>query len=318
MKAKLKSFILNNLDAFAWKHEDIVGIDPKISCHRLNVDLKFTSYRQKRKALNSERYVTLKEEVQRLISNGFIREATYPKWISNLVLVKKANGKWRVYIDFSNLNQACPKDSFPLPGIDQLVDSTAGYELLSFMDVYLGYNQISMHPADEDHTSFITDRGLYCYKVMHFGLKNAGATYQRLVNRMFSDLLGKTMEVYVNDMLVKSLRSRDHVDHLRTTFDILREYLMKLNPLKCTFGVVSGKFLGYMVNQRGIEANTEKIKALLNMRSPSKPRKVQYLTGRLAALKQFISKATDRCLIFFKALKGGKRFHWSEECKEAF
>lgn len=124
-----------------------------------------------------EWYVALKEEVQRLISNGFIREAMYPKWISNLVLVKKSNCIWRVCIDFSNLNQVCPKDSFPLPRIDQLVESTAGHELLSFMDDS-GYNQIPLHPVDEEYTSFITNRGLYCYKVMPFDLKNAGATYQ--------------------------------------------------------------------------------------------------------------------------------------------
>lgn len=168
------------------------------------------------------------------------------------------------------------------------MDSTAGHELLSFMDTYSGYNQISMLPTDEEHTSFITDRGLYCYKVMPFGLKNAGATYQRLVNKMFADFIGKTVEVYVDDMLVKSLKARDHVQHLDEVFKILRQYMMRLNPSKCAFGVVSGKFLGYMVNQRGIEANPDKIKALVEMRSPQKPKEVQSLTGRVAALSRFI------------------------------
>ena len=102
---------------------------------------------------------------------------------------------------FTNLNKACPKDSFPLPQIDQLVNAMVGHELLRFMEVYSGYNQILIYEPDEEHTSFITDRGLYCYKVMPFGLKNAGATYQRLVNRMFKDLIGKSMEVYVDDIL---------------------------------------------------------------------------------------------------------------------
>ncbi|KAL5550933.1 hypothetical protein UlMin_001109 [Ulmus minor] len=121
----------------------------------------------------------------------------------NVVLVKKANGNWRVCVDFTDLNRACPNDSFPLPRIDQLVDATAGHELLSFMDAYSGYNQIRMHEEDQEHTAFLTNQGLYCYKVMLFGLKNAGATYQRLVNKMFKDQIGKTMEVYVDDMLVK-------------------------------------------------------------------------------------------------------------------
>ncbi|CAL8080853.1 unnamed protein product [Prunus armeniaca] len=116
--------------------------------------------------------------------------------------------------DYTDLNKACPKDSFPLPRIDQLVDATAGHELLSFMDAYSGYNQIFMDPADREHTAFITDRGLYCYNVMPFGLKNAGATYQRLVNRIFAKYIGGIMEVYVDDMLVKSRTAGDHLENL--------------------------------------------------------------------------------------------------------
>ena len=130
---------------------------------------------------------------------------------------------------------------------------TTGHELLSFMDAYSGYNQILMYKPNEEHTSFITDRGLYCYKVMSFGLKNTGATYQKLVSMMFKDLIRKTMEVYIDDMLVKSRMAEDHVEHLGQMFEILRKYQMKLNPLKCAFGVDSRKFLGFMVNQRGIE-----------------------------------------------------------------
>ena len=142
--------------------------------------------------------------------------------------------------------------------IDQLVDSTTGHELLSFMDAYSGYNQIRMYGPDELKTAFTTDRGLFCYQVMPFGLKNAGATYQRLVNQMFAKQIGKTMEVYVDDMLVKSLEAPDHVKDLEETFALLRKYKMKLNPNKCAFGVQSGKFLGFIVNRRGIEANPKK------------------------------------------------------------
>ena len=209
--------------------------------------------------MGAERSAALDEEVKNLLANDFIREAIYPEWIANPVLVKKASGKWRTCIDFSNLNDACPKECFPLPRINQFVDSTAGHELLSFMDAYSGYNQIPMHAPDQDHTSFITDRGLYCYKVMPFGLKNAGATYQRLVNKMFAGLIGQTMEVYVDDMLVKSRKADDHVSHMGEMFKVLRQYGMKLNPLKCSFGVSSGKFLGFIVHARGIEANPEQV-----------------------------------------------------------
>ena len=232
------------------------------------------SVRQKQQALDIKRYQALKEEVDKLLSNGFIKESFYPSWLANPVLVKKLSGKWMTCVDFTNLNKVYPKDSFPLPRIDQLVDATSGHALLSFMDAYSGYNQISLHVPDQEHTSFITDRGLYCYKVMPFGLKNAGTTYQRLVNMMFKEQIGKTTKVYVDDMLVKSKTAADHVAHLSNIFAILRKYLMKLNPLKCTFGVASGKFLCFMVNHRGIEANPKKIQALIGMRSPTKMKKV--------------------------------------------
>ncbi|XP_022886895.1 uncharacterized protein LOC111402791 [Olea europaea var. sylvestris] len=252
-----------------------------------------------KKSLNPKRYEALKEEVQKLIKNVFIREAIYSKWVSNPILVKKHNGKWMVCIDFTNLNKVCPKNSFSHPRIDQLVDSTVEHELLSFMDAYSGYNQISMYLIDEENTSFTTNRGLYCYKMMPFGLKNTEATYQKLINKMFVDVISKKMEVYVDDMLVKSLKVDDHVKHLDDTFRTLRRYRMKLNPLKCAFGIASGKFMGYMVNQREIEANPEKINALLEMRSPQKPKEVQSLMGRVV-------------------LKVGKKLKWNEEYEEAF
>ena len=158
------------------------------------------------------------------MSAGFIQEVYYPDWLVNVVLVKKANGKWRMCVDFTSLNKACPKDSFPLPRINQLVDSIAGHKLLTFMDAFSGYNQIKMAKEDQEKTFFITSRGLYCYKVMPFILKNAGAIYQRLVNKMFNKQIGRNMEVYVDDILVKSKEELVHLDNLKETFTILRQY----------------------------------------------------------------------------------------------
>ena len=219
-------------------------------------------------------------------------------------------------VDFTNLNRACPKDSFPLPRIDQLVDLTASHELLTFMDAFSGYNQIRMNEEDQEKTAFVTSQGLYCYRVMPFGLKNAGATYQRLVNQMFSKQIEQNMKVYVDDMLVKSKKAELHLDNLKETFNTLREYHMRLNPAKCVFGVSLGKFLGFMVSQRGIEANPEKVKAILDMTSPRNVKEVQRLKGRVTTLNKFISRATNKCLPFFKTLK--QAFQWTDECEEAF
>ena len=202
-------------------------------------------------------------------------------------------------VDFTDLNRACPKDSYQLPRIDTLVDSTARHELLSFMDAFSGYNQIKMKEEDQEKTSFVTSQGLFCYKVMPFGLKNAGATYQRLMNKMFMHQLGRYVQVYVDDMLVKSMRENDHLSDLQETFNTLRSYNMKLNPSKCVFGVTAGKFLGFMVSQRGIEVNLEKVRAILELEPPKTVKAVQSLNGKVAALNRFVSKATDKCLPFF-------------------
>ena len=173
-----------------------------------------------------------------------------------------------------------------------------------------------MAEEDQKKIAFITSQGLYYYNVMPFGLKNAGATYQRLVNKMFSAQIGRYMEVYVDDMLVKSKEEPTHLDDLKQTFTTLRQYQMKLNSSKCAFGVTSGKFLGFMVSQRGIEANPEKVKAILNMTSPKTVKEVQKLTGRISALNKFVSKATNKCLSFFKTLK--QAFAWTDEYEAAF
>ena len=186
-----------------------------------------------------------------------------------MVLVKKENGKWRFCIDFTDVNRACPKDSFPLPWIEVIVDTTAGHELLSFMDAFSGYNQIRMGSNDQEKKSFVNGQGTYCYQVMPFRLKNAGATYQRLVNRMFQKQIGASMEVYIDDMPVKSVKAELHVDHLVESFQVLKDYKMKLNPTKCALGVSIGKFLGFIVNICRIKANPDKIKAMLNMQPPS-------------------------------------------------
>ena len=188
------------------------------------------------------------EEVEKLWIAGFIKEVYYPKWLTNVVMVKKSNGKWRMCVDFTDLNNACPKDNFPLPKIDQLVDSTVGYELLTFMNAFLSYNQILMKEEDQEKIAIVTSQGLHCYKVILFGLKNARVTYQRLVNQMFSKQIGRNMEVYVDDMLVKSREGKTHLADLQKAFDILKRYKMKLNPAKCLFGVSSRKFLGFMVS----------------------------------------------------------------------
>jgi len=166
------------------------------------------------------------------VQAGFIQKACYTTWLANVVMVKKSNGKWRMCVDYTNLNKACPKDSYPLPTIDRLVDEAADHQILSFLDAYSGYNQIQMHNHDREKTAFKTDSDNFFYEVMLFGLKNAGATYQCLMDYVFHDMIGRNVEVYVDDIVVKSDSSEQHISDLKKVFQALRKYRMRLNPEK--------------------------------------------------------------------------------------
>ena len=194
------------------------------------------------------------------------------------------------------------------------MDTTPENELLSFMDAFLGYNQILMHTDVQKKTVFITERGIFYYKVMPFGLKNTGATYQRLLNRMFTEQLNSTMDVYIDDMLFKSLD--EHLDHLCQAFEGLKKYNMNLNPTKCSFGVASGKFLSYMVTQYGIEASPNfDLWWASHLQHASK---MSNTLGRVAALNQFISKSSKKYHLLFATLHKSKGFEWTLTSEEAF
>ena len=205
-----------------------------------------------------------------------------------------------------------------MPRIDQLVDATVGHPRMSFLDAFQGYHQIPLALDDQEKTAFVTPIGNYHYKVMPFGLKNAGSTYQRMMTKMFEPQLGRNIEVYIDDMVVKSKVVSEHVGNLTSIFGIMRKHKLRLNALKCSFGVSSGKFLGYMVTHRGIEVNPNQIKAINGLQAPRNPKEVQKLTGITAALNRLISRSADRCRPFFLLLHKWKGFEWTEECAVAF
>ncbi|KAK8957690.1 hypothetical protein KSP39_PZI001086 [Platanthera zijinensis] len=317
-KAELISCLLKNLDVFAWAAEDMSGIDPDVACHHLNVDPNFKPVQQKKRDVATKLADPIREEVSKILKANFIREIQYPTWISNIVMVKKPGGKWRMCVDFTRLNKVCPKDFYPLPRIDSLVDSVVGYSLMSFLDAFSGYHQIRMHKLDVAHTSFITNDGCYCYLVMPFGLKNVGATYQRMMDHVFKEQKGRNLEVYVDDLLVKSKSFSLHLQDLAETFSTLCRYKMKLNPSKCTFGESKGKFLCHLLTPEGLAPNPNKVKAILDMAPPRSPKEVQQLGGRLAGLGRFISRVGGKSASFFKTLRGASKFQWTEECSQAF
>jgi hypothetical protein len=221
-------------------------------------------------------------------------------------------------IDYTDLNKHSPKDPFPLPRIDQVVDSTAGSVLVFFLHFYSGYHQLALHRDDEDKTMFITPHGIYYYKVMTFGLKNAGATDQKAVKKCLASQIGKNVEAYVNDVVVKTTVENQLIADLTETFANLREFKWKLNPTKCVFSVPSGLLLGFMVGHRGIEANPAKVDAICKMAKPSNKKDVMKLTGMMAALGHFISKLGEKGLPFFKLLKKADKFVCDDKAQKAF
>ncbi|XP_073017934.1 uncharacterized protein [Primulina eburnea] len=317
-RVSLIKCLKTNIHVFAWSQQELTGISPLISEHHLNIIPGSHPVKQKKRHFGPEKDRVISEQIKELLKAGHIREIQFPTWLSNVVLVPKSTGKWRMCVDFRDLNKACPKDHYPLPRIDQLVDSTSGYELLSFMDAYQGYHQIPLAKKDQDKASFVTSGGTFCYVVMPFGLKNAGATYQRLMDKVFEKQLGRNVEVYVDDILSKTREVTTFIDDLEETFATLMQYGIKLNPAKCIFGVKSGKFLGFMVTDRGIEVNPEKVKSVLCMPSPQSVKEVQKLTGRIASLSRFISRSAHRSYPFFQILRKAQQFGWNDKCEQAF
>ena len=221
-------------------------------------------------------------------------------------------------VDYTDLNKTCPRDAYPLPNIDRLVDGAAGNKVLSFLDAYSGYNQIPMAASDMNKTIFIADDANYFYRVMPFSLKNAGATYQRLMDKVFSHLMGQCVEVYVDDMIVKSPSHHQHAQDLSAVFSALRQYNIRLNPDKCVFGIDHGKFLRFMLTQRGIEANPKKCKAIIKMRSPTTIKEVQRLIGRLTAISRFLPKLDEKTQPIVQLLKKSTQFKWTDDCEQIF
>jgi ribonuclease HI len=314
----LTRFLFNNKDVFAWSANDLCGVNRDVIEHSLNVDPSFRPRKQRLRKMSDDKAEGARNEVKRLLSAGVIREVKYPEWLANTVMVKKANGKWRMCIDFIDLNKACPKDEFPLPRIDSLVDAAASSELMSLLDCYSGYHQIWMKKEDEPKTNFITPSGTYCYLRMPEGLKNAGGSFSRMTAKVLQSQIGRNVLTYVDDIIVKSTKQENHIADLQETFANFRQAGLKLNPEKCVFGVKKGKFLGCLVSTKGIEANPSKIEAILRMEPPSTKKGAQRLTGRLASLNRFISRSAERNLPFFEVLKSAEVFQWGPIQQKAF
>uniref|UniRef100_A0A2N9H3G7 Integrase catalytic domain-containing protein n=1 Tax=Fagus sylvatica TaxID=28930 RepID=A0A2N9H3G7_FAGSY len=305
-------------DVFAWDYDEMPGIDPGLVAHSLNVEPGTRPVVQPIKTFHTEVEAQITQEVKNLLAASFIKPIQHPRWLSNIVPVKKKNGQIRCCVDLRNLNKACPKDEFPLPNMDLLIDSAAGHAMFSFMDGFSGYNQIRMSTKDAEETAFRTPIGNFYYTIMPFGLKNAGATYQRTMTAMFHDMMHKEIENYVDDIVVKFKKREDHLGILRKVFDRCRLYKLKMNPLKCAFGVSAGKFLGFLVHNRGIDVDPAKASAIATMKAPTSHKELKSFLGRLSYIRRFIPGLAAVTAVFTPLMKKGVPFVWSTACQQAF
>jgi hypothetical protein len=293
---------------FAWTYDEMSGIDPWIVEHEIKTYPNVKPVRQKLWAVNPRKAPAIKAEIEKLLKVGFIYPAPLTEWVSNLVAVNKKDGKIHVCTDFRDLNKACPKDNYPMSFIDQILDDCSRDEIFSFMDGFSGYNQIQIKPEHQHKTTFICPWGTFAYRKMPFGLKNARATFQRAMSYAFHDIT-QFVEAYLDDLVAHSKRRVDHPTHLRAIFDRYRKYKIRLNPLKCSFCVVAGRLLGFVISKHGIMVDPLKVEAILQLSPPRTIRQLQSLQGKANFLRWFITNYAEIMKGFMRLLKKEVHFY---------
>ncbi|KAI5344820.1 hypothetical protein L3X38_012697 [Prunus dulcis] len=299
------------------------GLDRQLVEHKLPIKDGYLPVKQARRRMSMDTELKVKEEIERLLKAGFIRPAIYADWLANIVpVLKRKTGAVRICVDYRNLNEASPKDEYPMPMADMLIDGAAHNQMLSFMDGNAGYNQIMMAEQDIHKTAFMCPGhiGAFEYTVMPFGLRNAGATYQRAMNSIFHDMIGHSLEVYIDDVVIKSPEEGNHISSLRKAFLRMRQHKLKMNPKKCVFGVQAGNFLGFLVHQRGIEVDKNKAKSIMEALPPRNKKELQSLLGKINFLRRFISNSAGKIQPFSSLLrlKQEQTFKWEEQHQQAF
>jgi hypothetical protein len=283
-------------DCFAWDYSEMPGLDRSIVEHRLPIKPGFKPYKQPPwKIYKDEVLADVKKEIERLLDANFIRPCRYAEWISNIIPVYEKNGKMRVCIDFRDLNRATPMDGYPMPVADLLDISKTTFRCPGHI-------------------------GLFEWIVMTFGLKNAGATYQRAMNYIFHELIGKIVEICIDDVVIKSLNHDSHLEDVKRTLECTRKHGLKMNPNKCAFGVSAGEFLGFLVHKGGIEVGKKSMKAIDEVVPPTNLKELQSLLGKINFVRRFISNLLQKVLPFSLLLriKKDQKFVWGDEQQKAF
>jgi ribonuclease HI len=317
-KLKYRELFEEYSDVFAWSYEDLKAYDTSIIQHRIPIKEDHKPFRQKLRRINPKLIPLIEKEIKKMYDAKIIVPLRFSKWVSNLVPTRKKTGEIRLCIDFRNLNKASLKDNYPLPKMDHLLQSVVGSSRISLLDGFSGYNQVLVHPDDQEKTAFTTPWGTFMYVKMPFGLMNAGATFQRAMDIAFIEETGKFIVVYLDDVTVFSQSDEEHLRHLRRVFEKCRRFGISLNPKKCLFGLEEGKLLGHIISKEGIRIDPSRIEAILKIEHPRNLKELQSFIGQINFLRRFIPNLAELLRNITNMLKKDAKIKWDPESRSSF
>jgi hypothetical protein len=305
-------------DVFAWSYEDLKVYDTNIIQHVIPIRDDQKPFKQKLRRINPLLLPLIEKEVRKLFDAKIIVSLRFSKWLANLVPVRKKSGEIRLCVDFQNLNRVSLKDNYPLPKMDYILQKVVGSQKMSMLDGFSGYNQIMVHPDDQEKTTFTTPWGTFMYAKIPFGLMNAGETFQRAMDIAFADEKDKFIVIYLDDITVFSNSDDEHLKHLKRVFQKCRRFGISLNPKKSNFGMQEGKLLGHIISKEGIKIDPNRVAAILKIDTPRSKKEVQSFLGRVNFLRRFIPNLEEIIKFITSMLRKGSEIKWTPEARKSF
>lgn len=305
-------------DVFSWSYEDLKSYDNSVIQHTIPLKPNQKPFKQKLKRINPMLLPMIEKEIKRMFDAGIIAPIRFSEWVSNLVPTRKKTGEIRLCVDLRNLNQVSLKDHYPLPKMDHILQRVVGSSRISLLDGFSGFNQILVHPNDQDKTTFTTPWGMFKYVKMHFWLKNVGATFQRAMDIAFAKEIHDFLVVYLDDLTPFSKSDSQHLKHLRQIFITCRKFGISLNLKKSLFALEEVRLLGHIISKDGTRIDPERIQAILQIPYPRNIKELQGFLGKINFLRRFIPNLADSMMLLSNMLKKDAKVRWSLEAKQAF
>jgi hypothetical protein len=322
LNPKIKQSYINLMkefpDVFSWSYEDLKVYDTKVIQHVITIKDDHKHFKKNLRRINPFLLPLIENEVRKLFDAKIIVSLRFSKWVSNLVPVRKKSGEIRLCVDFWNLNGVSLKENYPLPKMDYILQKVVGSKKISILDRFSGYNQIMVHPDDQEKTTFTTPWDTFMYAKMPFGFMNAGETFQRAMDIAFDDEKDKFIVIYLDDITVFSYSDDEHLKHLRRVFQKCRKFGISLNPKKSNFGMQEGKLLGHVISKEGIKIDPNRVEAILKIGTPRSKKEVQSFLGRVNFLRRFIPNLAEIIKYITNMLRKGNEIKWTPEARKSF